>query len=60
MADAMLAANDAEGKAMSENIEERAAGSVSGWLALFVWLFLFGGSLWQVFGNTLVYQVLKR
>lgn len=56
MADAMLAANDAEGNTMSENIEERAAGSVSGWLALFVWLVLFGGSLWQVFGNTLVYQ----
>ncbi len=41
---------------MSENIEEREAGYVSGWLALVVWLVLFAGSLWQVFGNTLVYQ----
>lgn len=41
---------------MSENIEEREAGYVSGWLALVVWLVLFAGSLWQVFGNTLVFQ----
>lgn len=41
---------------MSNNIEERESASVSGWLALIVWLVLFGGSLWQVLGNIVVYN----
>lgn len=41
---------------MSNNIEEREASAVSGWLALIVWLVLFAGSLWQVFGNIFIYN----
>lgn len=41
---------------MSNNIEEREAGSISGWLALIVWIVLFGGSLWQVLGNIIVFN----
>ena len=41
---------------MSDNIEERAAGAISGWLALPVWLVLLAGALWQVFGNIIVYN----
>jgi len=41
---------------VSNNIEERESASVSGWLALIVWLVLFGGSLWQVLGNIVVYN----
>jgi len=44
------------GETVSNNIEERAAGSVSGWLVLIVWLVLFGGSLWQVLGNIVIYN----
>jgi len=41
---------------MSSNIEEREAGSISGWLALIVWIVLFGGSLWQVLGNIIIFN----
>jgi len=41
---------------MSDHIEERAAGALSGWLALPVWLVLLAGSLWQVFGNIAFYN----
>lgn len=41
---------------MSDNIEERAATAISGWLALPAWLLLFAGALWQVFGNIAVYN----
>jgi regulator of protease activity HflC (stomatin/prohibitin superfamily) len=37
---------------MSEIIEERSANAVSGWLALPVWLALFGGALWQIFASS--------
>lgn len=40
---------------MAQNIEEREAGAISGWLVLIVWLVLFGGSLWQVFGIMFLY-----
>ena len=37
---------------MSDIIEERSANAVSGWLALPVWLALFGGALWQIFASS--------
>jgi regulator of protease activity HflC (stomatin/prohibitin superfamily) len=37
---------------MSEIIEERSANAVSGWLALPVFLALFGGALWQIFASS--------
>ena len=39
---------------MSDHIEERAAGAISGWLALPVWLLLLAVALWQVFGNIFI------
>jgi regulator of protease activity HflC (stomatin/prohibitin superfamily) len=44
------------GDTVSNNIEERQAGTISGWLALIVWLVLFGGSLWQVLGNIIIFN----
>jgi len=41
---------------MSNNIEEREASSISGWLALIIWLVLFGGALWQVLGNIVIFN----
>ena len=41
---------------MSDNIEEREASSISGWLALLVWLALFAVALWQVVGNIALYN----
>ena len=40
---------------MSEKIEERQAGCLSGWLALIIWLVLFGSALWQIFIPTFMY-----
>jgi regulator of protease activity HflC (stomatin/prohibitin superfamily) len=37
---------------MNDIIEERAANRVSGWLALPIWLALFGGALWQIFASS--------
>jgi regulator of protease activity HflC (stomatin/prohibitin superfamily) len=37
---------------MSDIIEERSANAVSGWLALPVWLALFGAALWQIFASS--------
>jgi regulator of protease activity HflC (stomatin/prohibitin superfamily) len=41
--------------AMSGNIEERQANYFSGWLALIVWLVLFGAALWQIFAPSLLH-----
>ena len=38
---------------MSGNIEERQANYLSGWLALIIWLAVFGGALWSIFGPSL-------
>jgi regulator of protease activity HflC (stomatin/prohibitin superfamily) len=43
-------------KSISKHIEERDASSISGWLALIVWLLLFGSALWQVFGNIFIFN----
>lgn len=51
----MLAQNE-QGAVVSNNIEERQAGAISGWLVVIVWLVLVGGSLWQVFGNIFIYN----
>ena len=40
---------------MSDKIEERQAGCLSGWLALIIWLVLFGSALWQIFIPTFMY-----
>lgn len=39
---------------MSETRHEHAATAVSGWLFLPVWIALFAGALWQVFGNIFI------
>ena len=40
---------------MSGNIEERQANYLSGWLALIIWLAVFGGALWHIFGPSLMH-----
>ena len=40
---------------MSDKIEERHASCLSGWLALIIWLVLFGSALWQIFIPTFMY-----
>lgn len=35
---------------MSDNIDERSANAVSGWLALVVWVVLLAAALWQILG----------
>jgi hypothetical protein len=39
--------------AMSEIREEREAGSLSGWLALPVWLALLAATLWHIFAGSI-------
>ena len=40
---------------MSDKIEERHASCLSGWLALIIWLALFGSALWQIFAPSLMH-----